>query len=165
MEKTKHPIFLKAISSLAFCFVLSGFLLVRANKSKKDFNLVSGVVEYIGKSSPLYPNKNPDKYRFLKIDAYNKPFELFIGKATGDFKPTLEKLSLLLPGDSIDVYYDENFSTRKEPVNRLAYFIDRGKETIFIKGNWEQYLAFFLIGLSAVILVWVAILKRKGKIR
>lgn len=165
MEKTKHPIFFKAISSLAFCFVLSGFLLVRANKGKNGFNRVSGVVEYIEGASPLYPNKNPDKYRFLKIDAYNKPFELFIGKATGDFKPRLEKLYLLLPGDSVDVYYDENFSTRKEPVNRLAYFIDKGRETIFIKGNWEQYLAFFLIGLSAIILVLVIVLKRKGRIR
>ena len=90
MGKAKHPIFSKTITGLLLSFVLSGFLLIRANKHKQDFDHVEGVIEYIEKTSPLYPNKNPDKYRFLKVDTYNKPFELFVGKASGDFKPKLE---------------------------------------------------------------------------
>ncbi|RYF85688.1 MAG: hypothetical protein EON98_05890 [Chitinophagaceae bacterium] len=164
MEKAKHPIFSKTITGLLLSFVLSGFLLIRANKHKQDFDHVEGVIEYIEKTSPLYPNKNPDKYRFLKVDTYNKPFELFVGKASGDFKPKLERIDLLLPGDSVDIYYDENLTTAKEPVNRLVYFIDRNSEAIFVKGSWEQYLAFFLIGLSLVILICVIVLKKKGRI-
>ncbi|HUC79877.1 MAG TPA: hypothetical protein VMR70_03140 [Flavisolibacter sp.] len=155
---------METIGSLIFCLALSGYLFYRANKDKNDFNHVAGVVEYIEKSSPLYSNKNPDKYRFLKVDTYQMPFELFVGKASGDFKPKLEKLDSLLPGDSIDIYYSDDLSMQDEQVNRLVYFINRGSENIFVKGPWEQYLAFVLIGLSVIVFLWVVMLKKKGRI-
>ena len=164
MHKSTKPIFTRAVASLAFCFALSLFLYSRATKNKADFTATSGVVEYLENNHPFYPNKNAHKFRYLKVEGYAKPFELFIGKDAGDFKPRFERVDLLQPGDTVTVYYDENLYTKKDPVSRLVYFIDRKQETIFVKGHWEKNLAYFLAAISLIVLVWVLRLKQRGKI-
>lgn len=164
MSKAAKPVFTKAVVSLAFCFLLSLFLFSRATKNKADFTATSGVIEYLENNISLYPNKNATTFRYLKVEGYAKPFELFVGRDAGDFKPEYEQVDQLKPGDTITVYYDENLYTQKDPVNRLAYFIDRNSETIFVKGSWEKYLAYFLAAVSLFAFLWILQLKQRGKI-
>ena len=124
----------------------------------------NGVIEYLVNKVSVYPNKDASKFRYLKVDSYAKPFELFVGKGSGNFKPEYERVDLLKPGDTITVYYDENLYTQKDPVNRLAYFIERNSETIFVKGSWEKYLAYFIAAVSLLAFLWILRLKQRGKI-
>lgn len=83
--KNQLPVFDKSIMGLAFCFILSLFLFTKATKNKADFKKVKSVVQYIGNVLPYYPGKDSAKFRYLKVQEYERPFELFIGKSTGNF--------------------------------------------------------------------------------
>lgn len=164
MTKPKPPIFDIAVVSLIFCFLMSVYLFYTAVKSKLAFPSIKGVVESIGNKSSIYPNKNPDKYRYLKLEGFPKPFEIFVGKEAGDFTPALDKLDSIKPGDTLVIYYDDNPLVKNAPVNRMAFFIDRGKEPVFVKGSWGKYIAYFIAAVSVLTLVWVVRLWKKGKI-
>ena len=162
--KTKKPIFLNSLIGLSFASILGIFLLIRATKDKSSFEKTSGSIVLLYKENGLSTNDITSKFRYLKVNGYPKTFELFIGKGWGDFKPKFEKVDELKIGDTVTIYYDENFKTKSDPINRLAYFIDRGQEPIFIKGGWEKYLAYFIFGSIIVILFVLIIAKRKSKI-
>ena len=162
--KSDHPIFLKSIGGVVFVILLGGVVFFRAGKSRKEFQHVSGVITGLHTTNQRYPTRDSVKYRYLQMDHYPKTFELFVGKDAGDFKPQFEKIDQLKAGDSISVFFDASFSRREDPMNHLAYFIDRGPEVIFIKGSGEKSLAYFIIGFSIVGMGVLAWLKKKGKI-
>lgn len=162
--KSKHPIFLKSISGLLFAMALGFLLFTRADKSKSSFQNVSGIITSFSNSIESFPDKDSSKFRYLQLDNFPKTFELFIGKGSGDFRPKFEKIDDLKIGDSVLIYFDENYKTQQDPINRLVYFIDKGGEVIFIKGGFEKYLACFIIGISLISILTLVILKRKGKI-
>ena len=162
--KTNKPIFIKGILGILFAIALALFVFFRASKDKFSFQKVSGIITSLDKTNENFPNKDSLKFRYLKIDNSPKTFELFIGKDLGDFKPEFEKIDNLISGDSVTIYFDENYKTQDDPINRLTYFIDRGQSVIFIKGSGEKYLAYFLIGLSITGILTLIILKKKGKI-
>ena len=160
----KKNIFLKSLYGLGFSIFLGILIFNRSDKDKPEFKSVTGRLLSIDKSNQLTPRQDTLKFRYLTIDSYPKTFEIFIGKDFGDFRPKFENIDDLKPNDDITIYFDENFKTEDEPINRLAYFIDRGQEAIFIKGHWEKNAGLFLIGLSILILIVLLILKKNGKI-
>lgn len=164
MNTQKKDIFFKSLYGLGFTILLGILICTRSDKRKFEFNKVTGRLISITNSNQLLPSQDTIKKRYLSVDNYPKVFEIFIGKDFGDFKPKFEKIDSLISNDEITIYFDENIQTQNDPINRLAYFIDRGQETIFIKGNWEKNLGFFLIGLSISILIVLIFLKLKRKI-
>ena len=150
MAKAVHNIFVESSIGLAGVMIMSVFLFVRAGKEKSDFNKISGEIISLEKTNT--------KNRLLQIE--NRTFELFTGKDAGDFKPAFERIDELKPGDKITVYFDE----QDDPINRLAYFIDKGNEPYFIKGSWEKGLAYFLAGLCMAIFILLLVLKRLGQL-
>ena len=162
--KTKKPIFINSLFSLSFVLILAIFLFFRANKDKSSFEKTRGKIVLFNKENGLSTNNNSSNFRYLKVDSHPKTFELFIGKDWGDFKPKFEKVDDLKIGDSVTIYFDENFKTESDTINRLAYFIDRGQEPIFVKGSWEKYLAYFIFGSVLIILFVLVVAKRKSKI-
>src|SRR4051812_35897985 len=161
---TKGHIFVKSTLSLLLVIAAGFYLIFRAEKPKSQLIKGEGIVLSLSKTYASFPGKDTSKFRYLQIDNYPKLIELFIGKSAGDFKPKFEKVDALKPGDAITIYFDENFKTRDDPVNRLVYFIDRGNEAIFIKGSWEKYLGYFLILAAIVIFFILYRAKLKGKI-
>ncbi len=115
-------------------------------------------------SNKSFQNKESSKFRYLRLDNFSKTFQLFIGKGSGDFKPEFEKIDALKIGDSVTIYFDENFKTKEDSINRLTYFIDKGNEAFFIKGGFEKYVAYFIIGIAIIFILTLIILKKKGKI-
>lgn len=162
--KSKHPVFLKSILGLLFVIVLGFLLFARADKSKSSFQNVSGIITSLSKSNKSSQIRDSSKFRYLQLNNFPKIFEIFIGKGSGDFKPQFEKIDELKVGDSVTVYFDENFKTQQDPINRLAYFIYKGQDAIFIKGDFEKYLAYFIIGFSLISILILVVLKWKGKI-
>jgi hypothetical protein len=160
MPKPTYPVFSKSIIAIIGVIILSVILYLRADKEKTAFDNISGRLIYFEHSYEDFPNRNKDKYRYLALDNYPKVFEVFVGKDAGDFKPKFEQIDLLKKGDKITVYFDD----QADHINRLAYFIDRGNQPIFIKGSWEKNAAYFLAGLSIGLLALLLALKRQGKI-
>ena len=155
---------MKSIASLIFVIFLSLFIAQRANKSKTSFQRIAGFITSLENTHVNFQGKDTSKYRYLSIDNYHKPFQLFIGKSKGDFTPKLDKIDSLEVGQAVTIYFDENNKTKNSLVNNLAYFIDSDQKAIFIKGNFEKYLAYGLIGFCVIIILILFILKKKGKI-
>ncbi|MDP9043049.1 MAG: hypothetical protein M3N30_13810 [Bacteroidota bacterium] len=143
--------------------IASFYFLSTTFKSKAEFVSVRGSVEFISMKYGDLPNRDYSKYRYLKINRYSRPFELFVGKEGGDFSPDLDKIDSLKMGDIITVYYDYNYKTAPEPVNRLTYFIDRGAEPVFIFSHSLRQMAWILIGLSLTCLIVVIVYNQKQK--
>ena len=144
--------------------VISIYLLNNTRKDKQSFQNITGQIIFLSKTYGNLPLRDTGKFRYIKIDLYDKPFEIFVGSDPGDFKPTLNKIDSLRKGDLITVYFDENDKTINDSVNRLAYYIDRAKHPVFIFSPSLIYVAYFCIGISAIMMVVVLVGKLSGKI-
>jgi hypothetical protein len=162
--KQKAAIFKQSISALALCIILCLVYAQKGDRERSSFQTISGILLSLQNSHERFPGKDSSKFRYLEIDNYPQPFEVFIGKGTGDFKPKYENIDKLEPGDSLTIYFEETDKTKNEPVNNRAYFIDRGSTNFFIKGNaiknWIYGLAIFCTLFIPVLII----LKMKGKI-
>ncbi|MBC9911686.1 hypothetical protein [Chitinophaga varians] len=168
MEKiTKAPqrIFLKSVLSFVGLIILGFFSYFRAGLNKADLQKITGNINYLEKTFNNYPPaRNSGKCRYIRVDNYLDVFEIFIGKDKGDFAPVLEKIDSLRIGDEITVYVDNLISPQEDIINSNVRFIDRGNEPVFIRGNSLKNVAIFLVGLSALSLIGLVVLKKKGKI-
>jgi hypothetical protein len=141
------------------------YLLRTAYKDKREFQKITGTVDCISMKYLDLPNRDYSKYRYIKINGFVKPFELFVGKDPGDFKPALNKMDIVKPGDILSVYFgDENYKTMEAPVNRLAYYIDKGRIPVFIFSPFQFYMAWFVIAMAIIIIIITVIGKVKGRI-
>ena len=162
---TPKPYFLKFLFSGIFLLTLSIYLLRTAYKDKKEFQKITGAVNFISMKYLDLPNRDFAKYRYIKINEYKKPFEIFVGRDPGDFKPALDKIDGVKPGDTLTIYFREgHLETTDPPVNRLAYYIDKGGIPIFIFSPSQLYVAFFLISVSIIIIIISVVGKVKGRI-
>lgn len=161
MAKKPHVLFFKTMITLAGVSVLGAILFFRGTKPKSAFTRETGVIAHSGKSYADYPARN-GKFHYLLLEGNARPFELFIGKDPGDFSPAYEKLDGLQVGDTITIYHDELLVQSIKPVNKLAYFIDKGKTAYFIKGSRDKYFAYFIWGFCLLFSAVMVILKRKG---
>lgn len=166
MTKKVHSIFVDSLFGVTIILALSIFMFLRTNKDKSAFIKISGKITAIEHpdNRDKYPNHEPLKFRYIQLENYAFPFELFIGKDAGDFKPAFEQLDQLHPGDIISVYVSDQNISEDDPVNRFAQFIDKDNKPYFIKGSWDKGMAIFIAGVGIAILVLVLILKKKGKI-
>ena len=159
------PYFLKFLFSGIFCLVGSIYLLKTAYKDKKEFRKIEGTVNFISLKYHDLPNRDFTKYRYIKVNEYEKPFEVFVGKDPGDFKPALDKIDIIKPGDILTVYFEEeDFLTIDAPVNRHTFYIDKGNIPVFIFSPAQFYLAWFLILMSIIIIIISVVGKIKGRI-
>jgi hypothetical protein len=164
MAKQPPQIFYRSLFVIILCIGLLVYLFIRPEMPKESFTRVDGQIEYIGQTYKDLPNRHFGKYRYILIDTYYRPFELFIGKETGDFSPKYEKIDQLIKGDFISIYYDDRPEKYEEPVNRLAYFIDRNNEEIYIQGFGGK--TFYLM-FGAVLILFIGFLfylRKTGKI-
>jgi LPXTG-motif cell wall-anchored protein len=162
--KPKSSIFKSGVSALSLSLIAFIFFLIRGEKPKDAFQQIRGIVIELTNIHESYPRKDTSKYRYLLVDSYEKPFQLFVGKSRWDFKPKLERIDDLEPGDTVTVFFEETFKTENAPVNNLVYYIDRGQEAIFIEGNSKKNLLYGLIGFCILMIIVLILLKRKNKI-
>lgn len=138
------------------CILVTGYVFFPGSKNKSNLRRVDGMVVSLKNSNKDYEGKDSFNHRFLEITNYEKPFEFFLGKESGDFKPDLQNVDVIKVGDSISIYYDESLHTRGSSVNNLAYFIDRNEEGIYVKGRSAAIkvygLLMFTILMSSIII-------------
>jgi hypothetical protein len=164
MSKPK-PYFIKYLLSGIFCLAISRYLLETAYKDKTSFHNITGPIEFVSSRYLDLPKRDTTKFRYIKLRGYENPFEVFVGKDLGDFKPALDKTELLKRGETLTVYYEEDVvHTSGTPVNRHAYYMDLGTLPVFVSSPSQVYLAWFLMGVSILVIVIVLIGKWKGKL-
>lgn len=163
MTESKPHIFLKSVYGAITIMILSCFLIFRGTKTDKEFYKASGKITYLEKHFGQLPNRNFGKYRYLKIDASEQIFEIYVGKDLGDFKPSLERLDHLKAGDNIKVYFDLDPS-ETEDINRLVQFVYKNDVPYFIRGSVDKYIGIMLLSFGILMLIVFSILKYMGKI-
>ena len=150
---------------IIIAILMSAFMLwfIHLNsKQKKEYNSVTGRITFLDKQIGNLPVRDLGKYRYISIENYPYPFEIFIGKAVGDFKPKYEKIDNLKPGDKITIYYYETDNTTKEKVNRFVQFIDKGEASFYERGSSLKTVAIFIIGLCVLLIILgIELYKRK----
>jgi hypothetical protein len=160
----KKPIFIKSVGGLLFCFAIGVFLMNRANKPKADFQKLTGKITYLLNKLPNEDVRNDGKERYLQLKNSDRIFNIFVGKDWGDFKPEFEIIDSLKVGDNIDLYFDDNFKTESHQINNLTQYIDNNGKAFFIKGKMDETFGKLLMGLSALGILILYLLKRNGKI-
>lgn len=159
-----YPIFRQSTVGVVTIIGLALAVLLRGQKDKNEFHQAAGSVTYLGKTYQELPLRHAGKYRYLQIDAYPKVFEIFIGNESGDFKPHFEQIDRLKAGDHIVVYYDETAAADDDRINRLVQFIDTDRQPYYIRGSWDKYLGYFLMGAGAALGLGLLYLRSRGKI-
>lgn len=152
---------------IAVSIVMIVMMIVHINlmsKEKEDYDQTSGELIYLDKQLGQLPSRHMGKYRYLEVEGYEYPFEIFIGKETGDFKPKFEQIDNLRLGDTITVYYYETEYTRDEGINRYIQFIDKNEDPFFERGNSGVTLGGFIILLCVLLIIGGIVLWRLEKI-
>lgn len=138
------------------CILVTGYVFFPESKNKSNLRRADGMVVSLKNSNKDYEGKDSFNYRFLEITNYEKPFEIFLGKESGDFKPDLQNMDVIKVGDGISIYYDESLHTRGSSVNNLTYFIDRNGEDMYVRGESARFKIYGLI-MGAILLSSFAI--------
>ena len=155
MNKKSYAIFWKCIYSLMLLLVLAAGLLIRGNKTKEEFFHCEGKIEFVTETYQEYPLKNPGQYRYLKIDCYKKPFQVYVGDS--------QKLDVQA-GDVLSVYYDDNEKEDAIKINRLLQYVDKNGTAVFVRSAKDKIGGIVGIIFCLVMAVLLIYLKKRGTI-
>jgi hypothetical protein len=159
------PLNLRGI--IAVSIALTGFMIFyiqKNSKEKNEYEKTTGQIVYLDKQLGQLPVRDLGKYRYLEVNGYKYPFEIFVGNESGDFKPKYEKIDNLILGDTISVYYYQTEDTMNEGINRFIQFIDKNEESYFERGNSSKTLGAIVISICGLLTIGGLILWKKGKI-
>ncbi|QYA24521.1 hypothetical protein G3I01_03020 [Gramella sp. MT6] len=163
----KKPIYRKSLISCLLILVFGIYLTTRGTKEKTEFESITGPIDYFDETFQEITYGGKGDHRFIHVAGAPVVFELFVGKATGDFSPKFENLDALRPGDEITVYYADKTPFQKNVdlrLNKTVQFIDKDGEAYFIRGNKDKYGGYSAIGFSILMSGGLFILKKTGKI-
>lgn len=158
------PLFLKTVWGAIAIVAMSVYGLIESSKKKEEFKTVSGQIEFIAQKYQDLPVRDFGKYRYIKINTEAKPFEIFIGKESGDFKPEMEKVDQLKPGDEVVLYVNSNQEKQTAIVIRSLEIIERKKLPYYIAGNGKFLIFICCLCAGLGIAVWAILFKYLGKI-
>ena len=160
------PLRFRVILIVALC--LGAFAVWKMNqdsKPKEQYEKLSGTITYIDKRLGALPNRDLGKYRYLKIDNYKYPLEIFIGKDAGDFKPKFEKIDSLKVGDAISIYHYSSDDTQNQGINRVIQFIEKNNVLYFERGDASKIIGISILALSIGLIIISLIALKMKKIK
>jgi hypothetical protein len=159
------PINLRGIIAVSITVTVLMIIYIQSNsKGKLEYEKNTGQITYLDKQLGNLPVRDLGKYRYLKIDSYEYPFEIFVGNKSGDFKPNFEQIDKLKFGDTITVYYYQTSDVFKEEINRFVQFIDKENISYFERGNSKKTLGVVVISICVLLLISGVVLWKKRKI-
>lgn len=133
-------------------------------RPKHEYASVTGSILYIENHLRDIATRDSSKFRYLNISGYSYPFEIFIGKSAGDFKPNLEKIDELHTGDTVAVWYYETSDTKESGINRFIQFIDKGNKPYYTRGDSSGTIAMIVLSLCVLVLIIALEAYRRKKI-
>ena len=159
------PINLRGIIAVSIALTAIMIVYIQLNsKEKVEYEQSTGQIIYFEKQFGNLPTRDFGKYRYLKIDSYEYPFELFVGSEAGDFKPKFEQIDKLKLGNTITVYYYQTSTVFNEGINRFVQFIDKEDLSYFERGNSSKIVGIVVISICILLLIGGVVLWKKQKI-
>jgi hypothetical protein len=146
---------LKLYIAAGLLSMIGAYLIFRNDKPRENFSYQKGEISYLSRIHPLRSSSEPrPKDIYLIIDGYDRVFELFIGEDKWDFSPRLNRMNELKIGDEVEIYFEENFLSQEEKVNRLLQYLDKGGELYYKRSSVDKNMGYFILGgcLSLLIL-------------
>ena len=157
------PIIISARGILLASLVVGGLaalVITNNTKEKSEYDLTTGVIQYLEKNISILPLRHKGDYRYLKISSYPYPFEIYEPNSL----ETSETIDDLKYSDTIDVYYYETSNTHTEVINRYVQFIDHNNNPHFIRSGFQKQLGYILVGLALLLNVMGFIFWKMGKL-
>lgn len=159
------PLNLRGIIGFSITLTVMMIVHIQMNsKTKNDYEKTTGQVTYFEQQLGQLPVRHMGKYRYLIIEGYEVPFEIFVGNEPGDFQPKFEQIDNLKVGDQITAFYYQTDNTKNEGVNRFIQFIDKDSESYFERGNSSKTLGVAIISLCALLTIGGLVLWKMKKI-
>ncbi len=159
------PLNLRGIIVVAIALSAMMVVYIQLNsKDKLEYEKTTGQVSYIDKQLGQLPLRDLGKYRYLKVEGYEFPFEIFVGSESGDFKPKFEQLDNIAIGDTITIFYYQTEDTKRDGLNRFTQYIDKRKVSYFERGDSSKTLGGVVILMSVLLTIGGFILWKKKKI-
>ena len=159
------PINLRGIIAVSITLTVMMIVYIqRESKEKLEYEKNTGQITCLDKQLGNLPTRNLGKYRYLVIDGYEYPFEIFVGNESGDFKPKFEQIDKLKQGDTVTVYYYQTNDVIEAGVNRFVQFIDKDNVSYFERGNSQMTLSVVAISICVLLLIGGVVLWKKQKI-
>jgi len=145
---------------VAITIALSIFMIVviyTNTKEKNEYDHITSEITYLNEKLGDLPNRDLGLYRYLKIDGYAYPFEIY----ADDQAPLMDSLKT---GDVITIYFYQTNSTIKEGINRYTQFIEKDNKLYFKRGNVVIVIGIFVIIIMVLLSAWCYFLYKRGKI-
>ena len=159
------PINLRGIIAVSIAITVIMIVYIQSNsKEKSEYEKNTGQITYLEKQLGDLPVRHLEKYRYLKIDSYEYPFEIFVGNESGDFKPKFEQIDKLKLGDTVTIYYYQTNDVIKDGINRFVQFMDKENISYFERGNSQKTLGVVVISICILLLIGGVVLWKKKKI-
>lgn len=123
---------------------------------KEKLPHIEGRITYIDKKLGANPNRDFGMYRYLKLDSYNYPFEIYI-----DAPADQTRFDSLKTGDAVQVYGNGGLSD--DSLNRFATRIEKQNKPYFVKSDFSKQLSIVMIGALVIFCQICFILYKKKK--
>ncbi len=162
MKKLSHAHFWEYLLGLGFAAFLTLKLLYQQDKPKSEHLHIQRRIASIAKTYQDLPSRDAGKYRYLILQNFDKPLELFIGHGRFEFAPEVDKVDQLKPGDVIDVYYEDVYKEEEQSVRRGVYTIEKNDVSFYKEGDSRKPLANGIMGIIVLTLIGLLYLKSKG---
>jgi len=159
------PINLRGIIAVSVTLTVLMIVNIQLNsKEKFEYENITSQITYLDKQLGNLPVRDFGKYRYLQIENYEYPFEIFVGSESGDFKPKFEQIDKLKLGETVTVYFYQTDNTIKEGINRFIQFIDKENISYFERGNSSKKIGGVIISMCVLLLIGGIVLWKMQKI-
>lgn len=148
-------------ASITLVGFISYYIIYPNIKDKNEYEKVSGKIEYLNKKYNNLPHRNDGNYRYLIIDNYSYPFEIYKSNSL----PQKNNIDDLKIGDTVTVYFYENSYTIEKKLNRFAQFVDKGNKCYYLRDSLMKQIGIVLIGLIFLLNLLCFIFWKKGKLK
>ena len=159
------PINLRGIIAVSITLTVVMLFYIQLNsKEKFEYEKITGQITYLDNQLGNLPVRDFGKYRYLQIDNYKYPFEIFVGSESGDFKPKFEQIDKLELGNTVTIYFYQTDNSVKENINRFVQFIDKENISYFERGNSSKTIGGVIISICVLLLIGGVVLWKMRKI-
>ncbi len=134
-------------------FTISIGIIYKNSLNKNELISSTGAITFLEKKYKEWPLRDYEKYKYIQIDSYDLPFEIFNGKDFMDFKPKICAIDELKPGDTVTIYYSKKES--KKNINQSLCYIDKEGKTYYERSSQGMVVGIFCL-LSSILLAAAA---------
>ena len=127
----------------AMIAALALYMILLNSKEKHEYTVTKGEIQYLSKTYNQLPNRHQGKYRYLIVDGYKYPFEIYKPNSI----ETNYDIDDLKVGDVIEAYYYEINQTHEIGLNRFLQYIDKDNIPHFERNSFQRNLGYIILSL------------------